>query len=165
MRDVESFSLRLYWKRCWAHRGLRTGEARIYPAVCDTPSSLPRDRQIMPGVRCKLIGRAELSVRWGPPSHIYKLERGRGYYIACFLPSLSSLCIFILPLSLYLSLVNLISICSFLRSAREAMTLIKIRYLNIQMLTTRSVLLKWFCSDFTLNNNWFSITKGITEIY
>ncbi len=58
-------------------------------SVMLTPSSLPRDRRILPGVRCKLIGRAELSVKRGPPSYIYLLERGWGYYIARFLPSLS----------------------------------------------------------------------------
>jgi len=86
--EMLSLSIRLYWKRCWAHRG----EARIHPAVCAAllmihtcscahpPHSLPGDRQIAAcrsRVRCTLIGRAVLSVRWG--------LRGRGYYIAPYL--------------------------------------------------------------------------------
>lgn len=51
-------------------------------------------------------------------SQVRAPERGRGYYIARFY----RLCTFILPLSLHLCLVNIISICSFLRSAREAST-------------------------------------------
>lgn len=102
VRDVESFSIRLCWKRCWAHRELRrSGEARIHPAVCAAllmihtcscahpPPSLPGDRQIAAcrsRVRRKLIGRAELSVSWGLPHTYISLKEGGAITSLAFYP-------------------------------------------------------------------------------
>ncbi len=103
--------------------GLRTGEARIYPAVCDAHSLQSPQGQTNSAWRslqADWSSRAVSQAR-APLIHI-SIGKGVGLlHRSLFTVSLSSFRISILPLSLYLCLLNLISICSFLRSASDTL--------------------------------------------
>lgn len=93
VRDVESLSIR---ERCWAHSGLRTGEARIQPALC---AALLNDTHMLVRAPSTQSPRGQANfvrafgASWlvkpscqsgnGSLIHIWA-RRGRGYYVAPF---------------------------------------------------------------------------------